>query len=206
MAFCSCMRTACCLLELLATLVCRGEVTTKKRGLFPSPFVHAFHFLAKIALQASFREQCGACHCSLRVFCPEVPRRRLAPVSGRFPLSLSRCFQSGTTGSCSLFNKIVSGLGSPGSHLPISAFTPWKVQRAASAIANIAATFPSFTQGIYYALEEGETLDTPGVRLPSVKEFFADLKELNGIIHSGTQLAFDATRPTSHSSCRCVGV
>ncbi|CAM9724225.1 unnamed protein product [Ectocarpus sp. 4 AP-2014] len=40
-------------------------------------------------------------------------------------------------------------------------------------------------EGIYYALEEGETLDTPGVRLPSVKEFFTDLKELNGIIHSG---------------------
>lgn len=40
-------------------------------------------------------------------------------------------------------------------------------------------------QGIYYALEEGQTLETPGVRLPSVKEFFTDLMELNAIIHSG---------------------
>lgn len=42
-----------------------------------------------------------------------------------------------------------------------------------------------YLKGIYYALEEGETLDTPGVRLPSVKDFFTDLVELNGIIHSG---------------------
>lgn len=40
-------------------------------------------------------------------------------------------------------------------------------------------------QGIYYALDDGETLDTPGVRLPSVQEFFADLVELNSIIHHG---------------------
>ena len=44
-------------------------------------------------------------------------------------------------------------------------------------------------KGIYYALAEGETLDTPGVQLPSVKDFFADLVELNGIIHSGEQFA-----------------
>ena len=44
-------------------------------------------------------------------------------------------------------------------------------------------------KGIYYALAEGETLDTPGVQLPSVKDFFADLVELNGIIHSGKQFA-----------------
>lgn len=45
------------------------------------------------------------------------------------------------------------------------------------------------SQGVYYALEEGETLDTPGVRLPSVKEFFTDLVEVNSIIHSGKRLA-----------------
>ncbi len=53
-------------------------------------------------------------------------------------------------------------------------------------------------KGIYYALADGETLDTPGVRLPSVKDFFTDLVELNGIIHSGERLVHPpCTRPTS---------
>lgn len=43
-------------------------------------------------------------------------------------------------------------------------------------------------QGIYYALEEGATLETPGVRLPSVHEFLADLVGLNSIIHHGKLL------------------
>eukprot|EP00904_Undaria_pinnatifida_P003061 jgi/Undpi1/12756/HiC_scaffold_6.g02424.m1 len=40
-------------------------------------------------------------------------------------------------------------------------------------------------EGIYYALAEGTTLDTPGVRLPSVKDFYEDLSTLNTIIHHG---------------------
>lgn len=63
-------------------------------------------------------------------------------------------------------------------------------------------------QGIYYALADGETLDTPGVRLPHVQEFFADLVQLNSIIHHGEWPISTRENPNRNvcgsRSCRVV--
>lgn len=65
----------------------------------------------------------------------------------------------------------------------------------------------SCVQGIYYALSEGETLETPGVRLPSVKEFFGDLALLNSIIHHGTcQTSYSVAEASWYVTCCAVAI